>query len=133
MTTELYWLTLTLLVTALFWLPYILDRLAVRGMIPALTDTKAETTGDQSEWAKRAIRAHTNAIENLVIMAAAVLIAHALKISTPVTEAAVMVYFFARVAHYLVYLTGIPFARTLTFAASWVCQLLVIFSVLGWI
>jgi hypothetical protein len=40
MTTELYWLTLTVLTTALFWVPYILDRLAVRGVWPALSDTK---------------------------------------------------------------------------------------------
>jgi uncharacterized MAPEG superfamily protein len=133
MTTELYWLTLTILMTALFWLPYILDRILVRGLIPAITGTTAETTDDQSEWAKRAIRAHLNAVENLVIMAAAVLIANALSVSTPATQTAVMVYFFARLVHYIVYTAGIPVVRTLAFAAGWLCQMTVVLAVLGWI
>ena len=32
MTTEIYWLTLTTLMTGLFWVPYILNRIAVRGL-----------------------------------------------------------------------------------------------------
>lgn len=131
MTTELYWLTLTTLMTALFWLPYILDRIMVRGLITAITGTTAERTDDQSEWAKRAIRAHTNAIENLAIMAPAVLVAHALGISTPVTQTAVMVYFLARLVHYVVYTAGIPVVRTLAFAAGMLCQLAVLFAILG--
>lgn len=133
MTTELYWLTLTILMTSFFWVPYILDRIAVRGFIRAITGTRAETTDDQSEWAQRAIRAHANAIENLVLMGAAVLVAHALKISTPLTEAAVIVYFWVRLAHYFVYVIGIPVFRTPLFAAGWVCTLIVVLSILGWI
>lgn len=133
MTTELHWLTLTILMTALFWLPYILDRIAVRGLIPAITGTTAETTDDQSEWAKRAIRAHVNAVENLVIMASAVLVANALSVSTPATQTAVMVYFFARLVHYIVYTAGIPVARTLAFATGWLCQMTVVLAILGWI
>ena len=133
MTTELYWLTLTVLMTALFWLPYILDRIVVRGLITAITGTTAERTDDQSEWAQRAIRAHINAIENLAIMAPAVLIAHVLSISTPVTQTAVMVYFFARLVHFLVYTFGIPVVRTLAFAAGMLCQLAVVLTILGWI
>ena len=45
MTTELYWMTLTVLMTALFWVPYILDRVAVRGLMPAISDTKPEDGG----------------------------------------------------------------------------------------
>lgn len=132
MTPELYWLTLTTLMTALFWLPYILDRIFVRGLITAITGTTAERTDDQSEWAQRAIRAHTNAIENLAIMAPAVLVAHALSISTPMTQSAVMVYFFARLVHYFVYTAGIPVVRTLAFAAGMLCQLAVLLAILGW-
>jgi uncharacterized MAPEG superfamily protein len=131
MTTELYWLMLTVLMTALLWVPYILGRILERGLMPAITDTKAETGQSQSEWNKRASRAHTNAVENLVIMAPAVLVAHILQITTPATQTAVMVYFFARLAHYVVYTAGIPVLRTLTFATGWVCQMIVILAVLG--
>lgn len=133
MTPELYWLTLTILMTGLFWLPYILDRIIVRGLIPAISGTTAETTDDQSEWAKRAIRAHMNAIENLALMAPAVLVAHALNISTPVTQSAVMVYFIARLVHYIVYTVGIPVVRTLAYAVGWAATISVVLSILGWI
>lgn len=38
MTTELFWLTATVLMTALMWMPYILNRIAVRGLIGALAN-----------------------------------------------------------------------------------------------
>lgn len=133
MTTELYWLTLTVLMTALFWLPYILDRLAVRGVVPALADTQPEGGGPHSLWARRAIRAHTNAVENLAIFVPAVLVAHLLNISTPATRMAVMVYFFARLVHFIVYTAGVPVARTLAFAVGWAAQIVILLSILKWI
>jgi uncharacterized MAPEG superfamily protein len=133
MTTELYWLTLTVLMTALFWVPYVLDRPGVRGFGPWLLDTQPETGTRHSLWAQRAIRAHQNAVENLAIMAPAILTAHALNISSPATRAAVIVYFFARLAHFLVYSAGIPLMRTVAFTVGWVAQLVVIASILRWI
>ncbi len=66
-------------------------------------------------------------------MAPAVLVAHAVGISTPLTQTAVMVYFFARLVHYLVYTFGIPVVRTLAFAAGLLCQLSVLLAILGWV
>jgi uncharacterized MAPEG superfamily protein len=131
-TSELYWLTLTVLMTALFWVPYILDRLVVRGVLPAITDSKPENDGPHSLWAQRAIKAHENAVENLVIFAPAVLIAHLLNISTPATKMAVVIYFFARLIHYFVYMAGIPVVRTLSFAVGWAAQIVIIASILHW-
>ena len=133
MTTELYWLTLTVLMTALFWVPYILDRIAVRGLITAITGTTPETVGDQSMWAQRAIKAHQNAVENLAVIVPVVLIAHVLNVSTPVTQTAIVVYFFARLVHFLVYTAGIPVVRTLAFAAGWAAQIAFIAAILGWV
>ena len=133
MTTELYWLTLTVLMTALFWVPYILDRLAVRGVWPALSDTQPEGGGPHSLWAQRAIKAHQNGVENLAIIVPAVLIAHLLNISSPATKMAVVVYFFARLVHFLVYLAGVPVVRTLAFTVGWLAQIVIIASILRWI
>jgi Predicted membrane protein len=83
-------------------------------------------------WAKRAIRAHQNAIENLMIFAPAVLIAHELNISTPVTRAAAAAYFAARLLHFIVYTAGVPLMRTLTFTVGWIAQLCILASILGW-
>ena len=133
MTTELYWLTLTALMTALFWVPYILDRLAVRGVWPALSDTKPEGGGPHSLWAQRAIKAHQNGVENLAIFVPAVLVAHLLNISTPATKMAVVIYFFARLIHFFVYVAGVPVVRTLAFAVGWAAQIVILASILHWI
>jgi uncharacterized MAPEG superfamily protein len=132
-TTELYWLTLTVLMTALFWVPYVLDRPFVRGFGPWLFKVHPETGTLHSEWAQRAMRAHHNAVENLVIFAPVVLIAHALNISSPATRAAAIAYFFARLVHFAVYTAGIPLMRTLAFTAGWVAQIVIIASILRWI
>jgi uncharacterized MAPEG superfamily protein len=132
-TTELYWLILTVLMTALFWVPYILDRLAVRGVWPALSDTQPEGGGPHSLWAQRAIKAHRNGVENLAIFVPAVLVAHLLNISTPATKIAVVIYFFARLIHFFVYLAGVPVVRTLAFTVGWAAQIAIITTVLRWI
>lgn len=133
MTTELYWMTLTVLMTAMFWVPYILDRLAVRGVWLALFDTKPESGGPHSLWAQRAIKAHQNAVENLAIFVPAVLTAHVLNISTPATKMAVVIYFVARLIHFFVYTSGVPVIRTLSFAVGWAAQVAILISILRWI
>jgi uncharacterized MAPEG superfamily protein len=131
-TTELYWLTLTALMTALFWMPYVLNRMAMTGLGGALAGG-APDSNKLSVWAQRAIKAHGNAVENFAIFAPIVLTAHVLGISNATTQAAVVVYFFARLLHFLVYTAGIPAARTLTFTAGWLAQIAIIASILRWI
>lgn len=132
MTTELYWLTLTALMTALFWVPYVLNRMVTNGLGGTLAGG-APDSHTLSTWAQRAIKAHGNAVENLAIFAPIVLTAHVLGISNNATKAAVVVYFFARLLHFLVYSAGIPAARTLTFTAGWLAQIAIIASILRWI
>jgi hypothetical protein len=38
MSNELFWLVLTVAMTGLMWLPYILDRIMVRGLIGAMAN-----------------------------------------------------------------------------------------------
>lgn len=133
MSTELYWLALTLLMTALFWLPYILDRMAVRGMVTAVTDTGPETGSPHSVWAKRAMKAHGNAVENFVVFAPAIFMVQTLGVSSPATRGAAMVYFFARLVHFIVYTFGIPVVRTLAFAVGWGATVTLILASLRWI
>lgn len=130
MSYELTWLVYTILLTSLLWIPYILNRIGVRGLLPAL-GYPTQDTPPHAPWAERAIKAHTNAVENLVLFAPLVLAAHVAGISTPVTRAAVTVYFFARVAHYIVYTAGLPVVRTLVFAVGWAAVLMLALAVVG--
>ena len=126
---EFFWLTLTLNITAFFSVPYILDRVGKLGPAVAMSAPKPEP-GVQSAWADRAMKAHSNAVENLVLFAPAVLMAHQIGISTPATRMAAPVYFFARLVHYIVYATGIPVARTLAYAVGLGATLVLLLSVL---
>lgn len=128
MKTELFYLTLVTAFTALLWVPYILDRIAVRGLLDAVgypTDPKP-----QSGWAQRLMRAHANAVENLVVFGLLVLIAQLNNVSTPAIGTAAMVYFWARVAHAASYTFAIPWLRTLTFTAGFLAQAFVAWQLL---
>ena len=125
---EFFWLTLTVAMTGLFWVPYILDRLMVRGLMGAMANP---SRGDkpQSEWADRQMRAHTNAIENLVIFAPLVLATQDLSIATPATAFACALYFWSRLVHYVVYTLGIPVLRTLAFVGGFVAQVILVLAI----
>ena len=120
MKTELLYLVLVTTLTAVIWIPYILDRIAVRG----LTDAVAypENPKPQSAWARRMMAAHANAVENLVVFAALVLAAHATGVSNSATVLACAVYFWARVVHLLAYTFAVPWVRTLAFAVGFGSQ-----------
>jgi hypothetical protein len=87
--------------TGLFWVPYILDRTMVRGLVGAMGNPSPADKA-QSAWALRMMAAHDNAVENLVIFAPLVLATQALNISTPATGFACVLYFWSRLAHYVI-------------------------------
>jgi uncharacterized MAPEG superfamily protein len=126
---ELVWLTYTIVMTALFWVPYILNRLKEQGVWPAVANPNANLTPDAS-WAKRMMNAHKNAVENLVIFAPLVLALQIVNVSTPVTVGACMTYFFARLVHFVVYTMGVPVARTLAFAVGFACQMALAYTLI---
>jgi len=128
MSTEIFWLTLTVPMTGLLWAPYILDRIMVRGLMGAMANPSPNDKG-QSPWARRLMAAHTNAVENLVIFAPLVLTARALGIATAATAFACALYFWSRLAHVVVYTLGIPVLRTLSFAAGFVAEVLLVLAI----
>lgn len=127
---ELQWLALTLAATALFAFPYVLNRIAVRGLFGTLANPAADDK-PLSSWAQRAQRAHLNAVENLVLFAPAAIAVAITQRGDGLTATACAVYFFARVLHYLVYTAGIPVVRTLAFFAGWGAVAVLLARLLG--
>ena len=125
---ELLWLTWTVVLTGILWIPYILDRIMVRGLMGAMANPMPKDE-PQSLWAQRLMRAHTNAVENLVIFAALVLTLQALHHSTAMTVIACAVFFYARLAHAVVYTLGIPVLRTLAFAVGFAAEVALVLAV----
>jgi len=126
MTREIFWLTLSVVLTGVLWLPYMADRIRVRGLMGAMDNPKPRAKA-QSDWAQRLYFAHTNAVDNLVLFAPLVLILDSRNISTTTTAIACAVYFWARLVHAVVYAAGITVLRTLAFAVAWLaCAVLVL-------
>jgi uncharacterized MAPEG superfamily protein len=130
LTPELHVLAVVCVVTIMMWIPYITARIFTRGLIRTLANPDPSFTPDPA-WAERARRAHANAVENLVVFAPLVIVAALIGVSTPTTFAAVQVYLWARIVHYVVYALGIPVLRTLAFATGFAATLAIAGAVLG--
>jgi uncharacterized MAPEG superfamily protein len=121
MTRELFWLTLTVILTGLLWVPYVLNRIMVRGLGGTMANP-SRGQAPHAEWATRLMFAHDNAVENLIVFAPLVLILNAVDYSSQWTVLACVVYFWARVAHLVVYTMGLPVFRTLAFTVGFIAQ-----------
>jgi len=69
-------------------------------------------------WAGRAARAHHNMLESLVLFAALVLIAAVAGKTNAMTLLGAQLFFWARLVYAVVYLAGIPWARTAVWFVS---------------
>ena len=76
--------------------------------------------------AMRAQRAHLNMLESLVVFAIFVLVAVLAERTNAMTALGATIFFWARLAHALIYLTGIPWLRTAAWAVSVVGILMVL-------
>jgi hypothetical protein len=86
MTVELKYLALVTAFTALMWIPYILNMITVRGLLDAVG--YPENPKPMAPWATRMKAAQYNAVENLVVFAALVLIAHVAGVKSELTALA---------------------------------------------
>ena len=82
-------------------------------------------TAHYAEWANRSKSAHNNAVENLIIFTPLVLLVVLLDIGNEWTRIASLVYFLARLVHYIMHVLAIPLMRTLAFLVGFGCQLVV--------
>lgn len=128
MTSELTSLTAVTVFTAVLWMPYILNMIAVRGIRDAVG--YPEEPRPLSPWAQKMKAAHGNAVENLVVFATLVLVAHLADVHSAATEMACQVYFWARVVHAFSYTFAVPWVRTLAFVTGFGCQMVLAIALL---
>jgi len=128
MTSELMSLTWVTALSAVMWLPYILNTIAVRGLGNAVG--YPENAPPLAAWAQRMKAAHYNSVENLVVFATLVLVANAAGISTDTTVLACEIYFWARLIHLISYTFAIPWVRTLSFAIGWASTIALLIQIL---
>lgn len=133
MTPDLTYLAYTAALTVVLWIPYIVGLVMATnaaGVSPAAGYTDP-TPPPHPTWVKRANRAHLNALENLVPFAVMIVIVHIAGLANETTAFWAMIFFFARVAHAIVYWLGIPYVRTLAFLAGIVSILAIFLEIIS--
>ena len=120
MKTELLYLLLTAILTGCLWIPVVIGYVTSRGPLTP-PGYKVAPTSPLPDWVNRANRAHLNAVENIAPFAAVVLIAQATGVSTALTAGCAAVYFYARLAHAVIHISGfgLLMARTVAFTVAW--------------
>jgi uncharacterized MAPEG superfamily protein len=122
MTPELTYLTLTMLLAASLWIPYIagVNMYLPKGINPFQVPPDKTLLPD---WVRRADRAHLNLLEQALPFAVLVLLAHSLGVTTTVTVWATAAFFWLRLAHAIGMITGITQfpLRPVIFTAGWLC------------
>ena len=129
--TSLQWLAATALMTALFWVPYVLQRMVALGVVGTMRPVGPEDLLKQAVWAQRAKMAHSNAIENLAVFATLVLVGHAMGIDDAQVLLATQVFFWARLVHFPCQAFGIAGVRTLAFLTGFGAQIAVALKIFG--
>ena len=136
METAYTYLALSGILTVLLWTPYITARIFVWGLPTFLHNYPENFPATQPAsplWVERAKRAHLNMVETMpafiAVVVAAGLLGDASIAST--VGAWAQVFFFARIAHAVVYILAIPGLRTPVYLVSWAAILVIGFSVVA--
>ena len=128
MTSEFMSLSWVLALQLVMWVPYIINTIMVRGLVSAVG--YPDNPPPIAPWAERMKKAHSNSVENLVAFAALVMMANAVSITNDTTVMACEVYFWARLVHLGAYTFAVPWVRTLSFTAAWVCLVLLLLQLI---
>ncbi len=133
MSTELYYLFLTSVLLTVLWIPYIIGQVMVNGLLTHKDYTEMRLASDNSGnfFLRRADRAHVNLVEQFGGFAGLVIVAHLTGVSTEITAGASVFFFWARIAHAVVMLTGFKYfmARTFIFTAAWAALILIAWEI----
>jgi uncharacterized MAPEG superfamily protein len=119
MTTDLWYLALTAILTAALWIPYIACQVMTNGFLAPenYVDPKPRPV---PLWGERAHRAYLNAVESFAPFAALVIVANLAGKADAMTAFWAASFFWLRLVHAIVYWLAIPFVRTLVFTLGFV-------------
>ncbi len=116
MTVELQMLVYVSLLSIVLAFPPLVALMLEKGF--AYAAGNRDDGNDLPSWGGRAQRAQWNLLANLPAFAALVLAAAVTGISTEATVWGAQLFFWARVAHAVIYIAGIPYLRAVAFVAS---------------
>lgn len=92
--------------------------------LPTLAGNR-EGLPELTGFAGRAKRAHLNMLENMMLFTVLVLVATLANKANAITAMGALVFFWARLIYAVIYLLGVPWLRTLAWAASVVGMIMI--------
>ena len=133
MTPELRWLTYTALLAGSLWIPYVVGVNVTEFPGKAQQFTRPPDHSQMKLWVHRSFRAHQNLLEQFVPFAVIVLAAAVAHVSTRVTIACAIAFFWLRVAHAIGMISGVARfpLRPLIYFAAWIDMLVFAWQVLS--
>ena len=124
---DLFWLVCTALLSVFLPMLYLVGRSQTPGGIDWAFGNR-DTALAVPAWTDRAIRAHANLTENLAPFAILVIVAHLAGKSGDLTALGAAIFFWARLAHIIVYAAGIIYLRTLVFFIGSAGEILILIA-----
>ena len=115
---------------AIAWVPYLLNRIMVRGLVGAMANPSPDLA-PQSDWAVRAKAAHVVAIQAFSAFAPLAILAMIRIPEDGYPNILAMTFFIGIFAHYVIYAIGITVLRTLSFSLAALSTLALGLRVLG--
>jgi len=113
MSPEIYWLTLSIVLTALMVTPYAAYRTRkLGGLWQVFVRPLPGDNPFDDEWAHRAYRAHMNAFEAIALFAPLAIAVHVTGMGNEVTAYASATFFWARLFYAPLYYFKVPILRT---------------------
>lgn len=97
--------------------------------LPALVGNR-EGLPEITGWGGRAVRAHRNMMESLPLFIGLVLIAHIAGRNNATGVLGEQIFVWARTAHAIIYVAGVPWLRTVAWAVSVVGMAMVLVQVI---
>jgi uncharacterized MAPEG superfamily protein len=128
MTTELWYLFLTSVLLTVLWIPYIIGSVQTAGPLQP-EEYRVGRHVEFPHWVRRADRAHINLVEQFGAFAGLVVVAHLTGVHNSLAVWCVIVFFWARILHAIVYIAGVTqfSARTLIFTIGFLA--LIVYAV----
>ena len=130
MTSDLWYLTILAVFSVAWTTIYPVGLAQVAGGVPWAFGSR-DTPLELPVWLNRARRAHANLVENLAPFAVLVIVAQITGKADATTANGAAIFFWARIAHALVYTAGIAYVRTIAFIVGVVGETMILMRILS--
>lgn len=130
MTTELWYLFLTSVLLTVLWIPYIAGSVMTAGLLTP-EEYRVGRHVEFPHWVRRADRAHINLVEQFGPFAGLVVVAHLANVHNSVTVWCAAIFFWARILHAIVYISGFGrfMARTVIFTVAFLALIVYVWQI----